>query len=70
MKFRSLVIWVILILSLVPIYFIHRMLQRKIRPKKSLLRLFIYLMTAFGLIFFYTFFLVWLVTHLFPISTK
>jgi len=68
MKIRSLVIFVITLLSLFLAFYINKVLQRRIKPRVSFLRLMIYLLSAFGLVFIYAFLLVWLVAHLFPLQ--
>jgi hypothetical protein len=68
MKIRSLIIFVIILFSLLLAFYINKFLQRKIKLRLSFLRLMIYLLSAFGLVFIYAFLLVWTVAHLFPLQ--
>jgi hypothetical protein len=67
MHLRSLVIFGLILISLVLIYFVNRYLQKIIKPRLSLTRLFLYFLTAFALVFIYTGLLVFAVVHLFPL---
>jgi len=66
MKWKSLVILLIIIVSLIPAYLINKYLQKIIRPRESLSRLFLYLFCGLILVFIYTFLLVFLIKKLFP----
>lgn len=68
MKLRSLTILFIIVLSLLPAFYINRVLQKKMQPRKSLIRLLVYLLSSFVLVFLYVFLLVWAIGHLFPLQ--
>jgi hypothetical protein len=68
MKLHPLVIFIHVALSVAIMFYINRFLEQKIRPRASLLRLFGYITSAFAIIFAYTFSLVWIIAHLFPIA--
>ena len=68
MKIRSLIKFVIILLSLLLAFYMNKLLQRKLKPRESFLRWMIYLLSAFGLVFIYAFLLVWAVAHLFPLQ--
>jgi hypothetical protein len=70
MKFRSLIILLLLLLCFLPAIYINKMLQKKIQPRQSMGRMGIYLLSAFGFVFLYTFFMVWLISYLFPVAMK
>jgi len=70
MNLRPLLIFCLLVLSLLPVYHFNRILQKKIRPRQSLIRLLGYVVAAFGFVFAYTFVLVWVISHLFPVAKK
>ena len=58
----------VIMLSLVPAFYLNRWLQKIIQPRKSFLRLLLYILTAFVLVFLYTFVIVWCIAKLFPIA--
>lgn len=66
MKWKSLLILLIIVASLIPAYLINKYLQKIIRPGESLGRLFLYLFCGLSLVFIYTFLLVFLIKKLFP----
>ena len=68
MKWRSLTILGILLLSLLPAFYINRWLQRSMQPRQSAARLFLFLLTNFVLVLVYTMFIVGLIVKLFPIN--
>ncbi len=68
MKFRSVVILLLIVLSVVIIFYINRFLEKKIKPRSSFGRFFTYIISAFAIIFLYTFSLVWIIAHLFPVT--
>ena len=67
MKGRSLLILLLLIVSLVPIFYLNRWLQRVMRPRESAGGFFLFLLANFVLIIFYTVLLVGLVVRIFPV---
>ena len=66
MKLKALAILLIIIVSLIPVYFFNKNLQKIIKPRESLGRLFLYLLLGFVLIFVYTFLVVFIIKKLFP----
>jgi hypothetical protein len=66
MRFRAVVIILIIIASLIPVYSFNKYLQERIRPRESLGRLLGYILSGLLLIFIYTFLLVFLIRKLFP----
>lgn len=66
MSLRSVFILLLLIASLMPAYYANKLLHRFIRPRQSLGRLLVYMLSALSLSFAYTFLLVWILLHLFP----
>jgi len=64
MKLRSLLIYLIILLSLIPIWYINRALQKVLRPRDSAARLFLYFLANFLLVIIYTILIVGLVVYL------
>jgi len=67
MRLRSLLILLLLLLSLLPMFYLNRWLQRLMRPRENAGRFFLFLLTNFLVIIVYTVFLVGLVVRIFPI---
>jgi len=67
MRLRSLLILLLLLLSLLPMFYLNRWLQRLMRPRENAGRFFLFLLTNFLVISVYTVFLVGLVVRIFPI---
>lgn len=67
MRLQKLAIVLIIGLSLIPAYYINRQMLRYLQPRKSLLRLLLYLVLSLALVFIYTFFLVVLIFAIFPV---
>jgi hypothetical protein len=67
MKLRSLAILLLLLLSLIPAYYITQRLREFLQPRRSLGRLFLFLLTSLALVLIYTLLLVWLIVKLFPL---
>ncbi|GGB16216.1 hypothetical protein [Puia dinghuensis] len=65
MKFRSLLILLIIGLALVPVYYLNRWLQGVMRPRESAGRFFLFLFSNFILIVVYTVLIVGLMVRLF-----
>jgi hypothetical protein len=65
MKWKAIVILLIILASLIPLYSINKSLQKIIRPRESLARLFSYLLSGMLLVFLYTMVLVFLVKWMF-----
>jgi len=66
MKWKAIVILLIILASLLPLYSINKSLQKFIRPRESLARLFSYLLSGMLLVFLYTMLLVFLIKWMFP----
>ena len=66
MKFRSLLILLILALALIPVYYFNRWLHRVLRPKDSAGRFFIFLFVNFLMIVVYTVLMVGVVVRVIP----
>lgn len=66
MKLRALAILLVIVLLLIPVYYLLQVLKRWVRPRESAARMFLYFMGAFLLVIAYTLFLVGLVVKLFP----
>lgn len=64
---RILILLLILVL-LVPVLFINKWLQNLVLPRKSMIRLIVYILVVFELVFLYTFLLVTVIAYLFPVS--
>jgi hypothetical protein len=58
MKWKAIVILLLILASLIPLYSINKILQKFIRPRESLTRLFSYLLSGMLLVFLYTMLLV------------
>lgn len=67
MKGRSLLILLLLLLALVPMYYLNRWLQLVMRPRENAGRFFLFLFANFVIILFYTVFLVGLIVRIFPV---
>jgi hypothetical protein len=65
-KFRSLLILLIIALALIPVYYFNQWLHRILRPKDSAGRFFLFLFVNFLMIVVYTVLLVGLVLRVFP----
>jgi len=66
MKLKAITILLIIVLSLVPVYLLNKYMQKNIRPRESLSRLFLYMLSGFLLVFAYTFLVVFIIKKLFP----
>ena len=64
----KLVIIVLLIISMVILYFFNKWLQQLIQPRKSFVRLITYILVAFALVFAFTFLFILFISNLFPLS--
>lgn len=60
--------FILILILLIPAFYVNQVLQKTLKPRQSFLRLMIYLLSALGLIFIYTYLLVWAVAHLFPLQ--
>jgi uncharacterized membrane protein YidH (DUF202 family) len=66
MKLRAILLFLVLVLSLIPVYGINRYLQKVMRPRESAARFFLFLIANFVLIVVYTILLVGLILKVFP----
>lgn len=67
MRGRSLLILLLLLISLLPMYYANRWLQRVMRPRDNAGRFFIFLFANFVLVIVYTVFVVGLIVRIFPV---
>jgi hypothetical protein len=65
MRLRALLILLVLILAMVPAFYLNRWLQRVIRPRENAGRFFLFLFANFVLIVVYTVLVVGVVVRLF-----
>ena len=66
MRFKAIIILLIIFLSLIPAYSINKYLLKILRPRESLGRLLLYLLSSMLLVFIYTFLLVLVIKWIFP----
>lgn len=66
MKWKAIVILLMILVSLIPVYSLNKYLQKILRPRESLARLFSYLISGMLLVFLYTLFLVFVIRWIFP----
>lgn len=66
MKWKTVLILFIVLVSLFPAYVFNKYLQKIIQPRKSFVRLILYLFSGFTFIFIYTFLLVLAIKTIFP----
>jgi len=66
MKWKAVVILLIILVSLIPAYSINKYLQKTLRPGESLSKLLFYLLTSMLLVFIYSFLLVFIIKSIFP----
>jgi hypothetical protein len=60
----------LILVLLIPCFFINKFLQKKLQPRRSGGRFFVYLFSVFGLVFIYTFLVVRVALYLFPAPMK
>ena len=66
MRLRALLILLILVLALIPVYYLNRWLQRVVQPRASAGRFFLFLFVNFLLIIVYTVLVIGIVVRIFP----
>jgi|GEM_PF-1737131 len=66
----NMLIWLVILISVTPVFYVNRILQKRIEPRRSGKRLLIYMLGALTLVFAYTFLIVWMVGHLFARTIK
>ncbi|HLI93442.1 MAG TPA: hypothetical protein VKU83_07525 [Puia sp.] len=67
MKERSIAILLVLLVSMVPLFYFNRWLQRVMHPRENVSRLFIFLLANFVLIVAYTVLVVGVIAKIFPL---
>lgn len=67
MKLKAIAIFLIIILSLIPIYILYKYMERKMKPRESFGHFFIWMLTILTLIFVFTFCIVFVIQMLFPV---
>ncbi len=65
MKLRSILILLVIVLALIPFYYLNRWMQKMIRPRDSAGRFFLFLFANFLAVIVYTVTLVGLVVKIF-----
>ncbi|HVU58012.1 MAG TPA: hypothetical protein VHD83_23285 [Puia sp.] len=63
---RALMIWSIIVLAIIPIYFLNRVLKGVIRPRENPGRFFLFIFVNFLLVVVYTMTVVAIVVRVFP----
>jgi hypothetical protein len=66
MRFKAIAILFIILLALIPAYTLNQYLQKKIKPRESLGRLFLYLFSGMLTVFVFVLVLVFLIKLVFP----
>jgi hypothetical protein len=66
MKVRALLILLVLVATMVPLYYLNRWMKRVIRPRENAGRLFIFLIANFVMIVVYTMLVVGMIVRIFP----
>jgi hypothetical protein len=66
MKLRALLILLLLILAIVPIYYVNRWMKEFIRPRESAARFLLFLFAVFAMIVVYTILVVGIIVRVFP----
>lgn len=65
-KLKALLILFVIALTLIPIYYLNRLLKKSIRPRESTERFFLFIFANFLLIVVYTMTVVAIVVRVFP----
>ncbi|HEY4209793.1 MAG TPA: hypothetical protein VGM31_23365 [Puia sp.] len=65
-RLRALVILLIIVVALMPMYYISRVLKRAIKPREAPARLFLFIFANFLLVVVYTMTVVAVIVRLFP----
>lgn len=66
MKLRAVLIWMVVVAAVVPVYYFNRWMQRVMRPRENVGRLFLFILTYFVLIVVYTMLVVGMIARIFP----
>jgi hypothetical protein len=67
MKSRSVIIFLVIVLLLIPVFYLFRLMQRVLRPRESAERFFLFIFSSFVLVIVYTVLVVGLIVRLFPL---
>ena len=67
MKARSLLIFLIILLAMIPIFYFNRWMQRVMRPRESAGRFFLFIFANFLMVVVYTVLVIGLIVRLFPL---
>jgi hypothetical protein len=67
MKLRSLLILLVLVLAMLPVYYLNRWMKQVMKPRESAGRLFLFLMANFLMIIVYTVLVVGMIVRIFPL---
>jgi hypothetical protein len=67
MKLRALLILLVLVVAIVPVYYLNRLMKLVMKPRESVGRLFLFILANFVLIVVYTVLVVGLVIRIFPV---
>jgi hypothetical protein len=67
MKVRALLILLMLVVAMVPVYFFNRWLQRVMRPRENVGRLFLFMLANFAMVVVYTMLVVGMIVRIFPV---
>jgi hypothetical protein len=67
LKLQRILILIIVLLSLIPVYYINLWMQKVIQPRRSFGRFLLYMLAGMGLVFGYTFLITSLIFKLFPV---
>jgi hypothetical protein len=66
LKLQRILILVIILLSLIPAYYVHAWLQRVTQPRRSFGHFLLYLLACLAFVFAYTFVVVAIISRVFP----
>lgn len=66
MKFQPVIVILLIALFLVGSFFISNYFQQRIRPRESFSRLLLFMISCLLLVFILSFFMVFIITRLFP----
>jgi len=67
MKGRNLVILLVLVLSMIPLFYFNKWLQRLMQPKENAGRFFLFIFANFVLIIIYVLLVVGMIVRIFPL---
>jgi hypothetical protein len=67
MKLRALLILLVLVVAIVPVYYLNRRMTVVMKPRESVGRLFLFILANFVLIVVYTVLVVGLIIRIFPV---